>query len=275
MAEAATQWLKLYVPSNRKAKDQRLAQQRVNDYLVLPLGHVLLHRLKADDLRSYRLKLEGSHLSVLSVRHILSDARCLLNWCEDAGLVDRSPTPRKLLPRVQERPPDRLNEEELAVVTALPDPYGFVCRFLLATGLRWGEATRALVSDVDQAGVLTISRTKSGRVRRVPLPPELQHELRGRVGRILPIRWPDRLADKAKDAGVEGSHVHQLRHSFACRWLEDGGSLAALQEILGHSSIVTTQRYGRLGDAHVLDEARKVQGRRGTNGGTRQLHGSS
>ena len=47
-------------------------------------------------------------------------------------------------------------------------------------------------------------------------------------------------------------------HTFACRWLECGGSLAALQEILGHASIVRTQRYARLGEEHVRTEAAKV-----------------
>jgi integrase len=61
--------------------------------------------------------------------------------------------------------------------------------------------------------------------------------------------------------GIERFHVHQLRHTFACRWLEAGGSLAALQELLGHSSIVTTQRYGRLAEAHVRDEVERLDGR--------------
>ena len=51
-----------------------------------------------------------------------------------------------------------------------------------------------------------------------------------------------------------------MRHTFACRWLEAGGSLAALQELLGHSSIVTTQRYGRLGEAHVVAEMARLEG---------------
>jgi site-specific recombinase XerD len=45
---------------------------------------------------------------------------------------------------------------------------------------------------------------------------------------------------------VKGFHVHRLRHTFACRYLERGGQLSALKEILGHASIRTTERYAKL-----------------------------
>lgn len=259
VAEAARRWLSVYVPTARGERDQRLAAQRVRDYLQPHLGHFLLHRLKADHLRGYRLQLDRSHLSIQSVRHILSDVRCFLNWCEDTGLIEKAPTPRKLLPRIQERPPDRLSNKEVEAVCPLPDPYGFICRFLLGTGLRWGEAVRAQASDI-AGGVLTVHQTKSGKLRRVPIPAALQAELRNRVGRLLPLQNAQGVAEQVRRrAGVPRFHVHQFRHTFACRWLEAGGSLAALQEILGHSSIVTTQRYGRLGEAHVIEEARRLE----------------
>ncbi len=55
----------------------------------------------------------------------------------------------------------------------------------LGTGLRWGELTRVTTSDV-QDGVLLVHQTKSTKMRRVPLPPDLLDELKNRVGKLNP-----------------------------------------------------------------------------------------
>lgn len=57
--------------------------------------------------------------------------------------------------------------------------------------------------------------------------------------------------------------MHQLRHTLACQWIERGGSVAALQQILGHASVVTTQRYARLSDEAVMREAERLATRAG------------
>ena len=263
VAQAVSRWLELYVETARAKKSQLNAQQRARDYLVPNLGHYLVERLRQDHLRGYRLALEKTKLSVQSVRHVLSDARCFLRWCEDTGLVQRSPFPRKLLPRVQEKPPDRLSAEEMASLEAMPAPYGFIARLGLGTGLRWGELARAQAADV-QSGVLVVHQTKTGKVRRVPVSDSLLREIRGRVGKLVPytvlaVGSFNHMARKL--SGVQGFHAHQMRHSFACVWLEKGGSLAALQELLGHSTVVTTQRYARLSETAVLDEFRKLEQR--------------
>jgi len=72
------------------------------------------NRVKRDDLRRYRLWLEGKKISQQTVAHILGDARCLFRWAEDSGYIERAPIPSRMLPRIQERPLDRLSEEEVS-----------------------------------------------------------------------------------------------------------------------------------------------------------------
>ncbi len=256
----AARWLEMYVATARPASGHK-AVQRVRDYLAPYLGIKPVERVTKDDLRGYRIWLDGRGISPQTVVHVLSDARCLFRWAEESGYVDRSPFPRRLMPKIQERPPDRLADEDVAVLQSLTEPCGFVIRFGLATGLRWGEMVRAKADHVENE-MLVVSQTKSRKVRRVPLPPEFQRELRLRVGKLVPFVDSSSFNLKVRRlSSVADFHVHRLRHTYACNWLERGGSLAALQQILGHASIVTTQRYARLLDAHVKAEAATLWGR--------------
>jgi integrase len=266
--DAAKQWLESYVATNRVERNQAMAGQRVRDYLEPFMGYRLLSKVTKEDLRGYRLWLEKQGKQPLTVRHILADARCLFRWCEDTGWLDRCPVPRKLLPKIQERPPDRLSDAEVEAVLSVPEPYAFIVRLGVGTGLRWGELVRASSSDLEvnsgdqgeQQGVLVVHHTKSWKMRRVPLSRALWGELRVRVGKFLPIEDAWGFARMVRrHSGVAKFHPHQMRHSFACRWLERGGSLAALQQMLGHSSIVTTQRYARISDDMVRREVERLE----------------
>lgn len=271
VGHAAERWVESYVRTQRNGKGLQQASQRVRDYIEPFFGTLAVERVTREDVRKFRLWLESrGHLSLTSVGHVLSDVRCLLNWCEDSGLIERSPFPRRIMPRLQERLPDRLTDEDAAKVAAVQEPYGFVCRLALGTGLRWGELCRAQAADVKRLQLpgaveaqwfLEVANTKSKRVRRVPLSPELVKEIRTRVGRLVPYaeRSPGSFALRVKRlSGIEDFHVHRMRHTFACQWSEQGGNLAALQQILGHASIETTQRYARLSDAGVMREAQRL-----------------
>lgn len=261
---AAKRWLASYVATRRNAKGLQLAERRVEILLVPFMGRVKLASVSREDIRAYRLWLErggaGRRYEPQTVAHILSDARCLFYWAVDEGLIDRAPVPRRLLPRIQERPPDRLTDDEVERILRVPEPYGFTVRLLLGTGLRWGELIRARGDDLEN-GAIVVSQTKSGRVRRVPLSPELLAEVRLHVGRLThygPKSSGAFATTIQKLSGVEGFHAHRLRHTFASRWIERGGSLAALQQILGHSTVVTTQRYARIADDVVAREAERI-----------------
>ncbi|MHC4094243.1 MAG: tyrosine-type recombinase/integrase [Planctomycetota bacterium] len=257
----ASQWLDSYVKAKRLPGDQRKAAARVRLYLLPFLGERPIARVTRENLWAYRVWLETHPISPQTVKHILSDARCFFRWAEDAGYVGRSPFPKRLQPKLQEKPPDRLTEVEIAALEKLPEPYGFAIRFLLATGLRWGELVRARRDHVEN-GMLVVSQTKSRRVRRVPLSPEIQRELHVQVGKLVPFEDSGTFNRHVRKlSGVDRFHVHQARHTFACQWLERGGSLASLQQMLGHASVVTTQRYARLSDEHVKLEAERLAGK--------------
>ena len=238
----------------------RLARQRITDYLAPHLGATRLCALSSDDLRRYRLALEARGLAPLTVAHLLADTRCMLNWCVETERLARSPFPRRLLPRIPETPPDRLSDDELASLRRVPEPQAFTLRLALGAGLRWGELCRARAEDL-QDGALVVHHTKTGRLRRVPVSAALRAEIGRRHGRLSAYAEgsPGSFSRFIqRHSQVRRFHVHQLRHTFACRWLEHGGSLPALQQILGHGSVVTTQRYARLSDEQVRREAEQV-----------------
>jgi integrase len=260
----AARWLDLYVATMRTPRNVMIATQRVRDYLEPFFGARMVGTIRPDDLRSYRLWLESRALAPRTVRHVLSDVRCLMHWAVAAGILQRSPFPARVMPRIEESFPDRLSDEEVEAILEIGEPQAFIIRLGLATGLRWGELCRACAEHV-RGTVLEVAHTKSRRVRRVPLSPEILGEIRQRRGSLVPYREGSAGSFNKlvrRRSGVPGFHVHQLRHNFACNWIAAGGSLPSLQQVLGHASVTTTQHYARLSDDEVRREAEQVFKRR-------------
>ena len=127
VAEAAGRWLGSHVELQRAGQGRRLAEQRVRDYLSPALGGLSLDAVRRDDVRAYRLHLErDTHLSILSVSHVLADLRCMLNWAMDSGLLRETPFPRRVMPRLQERAPDRLSDSEVDRLVTMREPYSWI-----------------------------------------------------------------------------------------------------------------------------------------------------
>ncbi len=193
----------------------------------------------------------------------------MLSIFRELSRLDRSPIPRRWLPKLPERAPDVLSRKEQEALCSLPEDYGRVLRLLLGTGIRWGELVRAEAKDV-RGGKLIIRRSKSGKVRRIPLAPAITAECQNWVGRLSP--FPDACAFNRgvrKLSGIERFHSHLCRHTFATEWREAGGSLAALQAVLGHGTIAVTERYGTISEDLVEREAQRLVRVR-TEGGVQQ-----
>ena len=96
-------------------------------------------------------------------------------------------------------------------------------------------------------------------MRRVPLPAELPDEIKGRVGLLVPFTAAGSFTRTSRKLSkLKAVHPHLARHTYAMAWLVEGGSLAALQEVLGHQDLTTTQVYARVTDDLVKREAARV-----------------
>jgi integrase len=179
--DLAELWCERYVATARRdLADRKKVGQRKRKYLLPFLGIKPLHLVTPDDLRAYRVWLEQQGIADQTVKHVLSEARCFFNWAVDSGYLAKSPVPKRLMPKIQERLPDRLTDAEVDELVQLPNPFGFAIRLGVGTGLRWGEMIRADAAHF-RNGMLEVEHTKSGKVRRVPLTlPGLERELRTR-----------------------------------------------------------------------------------------------
>lgn len=66
-------------------------------------------------------------------------------------------------------------------------------------------------------------------------------------------------ANETRKAGLGDLHLHTLRHTFAVQFVEKGGNLRVLQELMGHTDYSTTEIYAHVADSHLKQEADRVK----------------
>ena len=207
--------------------------------------------------------------SVCSVNRELSVIKRLLNWGTGVGILDKNPTtgfPLLKEPRSRDR---ILSPEEIArLLTALENPVfshiRLIVRIAITTGMRREEILtlkwaapevpkQENVVDVKR-GVFDLQKTKS-RERQVPIPLLIKDELK-QLSHISPYVFPSPVNEAKpiseikhsfhsllKEAKIQGVRFHDLRHCAASAWVDRGVDIRTVQELLGHASITTTERY--------------------------------
>lgn len=213
----------------------------------------------------------GRKLAPATIARKLSAVRSFLRSALGAARVPDA----VLSPRRPRRLPEALPEREVDTVLAALEGEGAIAlrnralvELVYSAGLRSAEAVGLDLGDLDfEQELVHVRRGKGGKDRVVPLGEEAAHWL----ARYLRDARPE-LARGAEDAlflSARGRrldtstlrrlvpHPHRLRHAFATHLLEGGADLRTIQELLGHSSLSTTQMYSHV-DAKRL---RKVYDR--------------
>lgn len=155
-----------------------------------------------------------------------------------------------------------------ALVKACADPeVADLILFAALTGLRRSEILRLTPAMIRDGHALLDARTKSGKPRAVPLPPQAagiaQARLPWRV--TIPV-LRDRFARARVDSGLRDVRFHDLRHTYASWLAQDGASMAMIRDLLGHASMQTTSRYAHLGRQDLIAATRRVGDRLGSDG---------
>lgn len=239
------------------------ARHRLLLELTKSLSNPIASKLSGNDYAEYRASMLTAGANPKTLNNRLGYLRSVYNVLHQLGEIEY-PNP---LERVR---PLRLQEKELSYLTnnqvdhlfssiharcTTPHP-AMVATICLATGARWGEA-QALVPDRVRDGLVTFINTKGKRSRSIPIDVLLQEKIcqhfktHGLFSNCLNSFHKSLVASQIPLPDGQSSHV--LRHTFASRFVMNGGNILTLQKILGHTSLAMTMRYAHLAPEHLQD----------------------
>jgi len=235
-------------------------------------------------IRGYLSQLYEKGLSRTSVARSLAAVRSLYRWLAQEGVVEQNPAKLVATPKLPKKLPRVPTIEEMNSVldgqmpeaSAFPERDRLMLELLYGCGIRNSELIGINVDDIRLSAEAILIRGKGKKERYVPF----GESAKGALAAYLPVRQTalaeshrntnallinkrgGRLTTRSvgriikKIAVAKGLspdvHPHTLRHAFGTHMLEEGADLRAIQELLGHERLATTQRYTQLSMKHVL-----------------------
>jgi integrase/recombinase XerC len=242
-------------------------------------------------IRDFLGQLYERRLEKTSVSRKLACLRTFFKFLVRDGRLKTNPAELISSPRLPKKLPSYLSEDEAATVVEMPAGDAFkdlrdraILELLYASGLRVRELVGLNDENLDMAQQLVRVFGKGRKQRIVPFGEFAARALTAYVeerdsegldlseedgqtpvfvsvnGRRLNARDVQRLVEKTRLGLPSGRRLtaHTLRHSFATHLLENGADLRAIQELLGHSSLATTQKYTHVSLEHLRAEYDKA-----------------
>jgi len=258
-----------------------------NDYFTLARDQLDWTRVDHLTIRAYLAHLARKKLSRASSARHLSALRSFFKYLMREGTLSVNPARGVATPRREKRLPSVLQTAEVTALLEIPDletPLGIRDRawleLLYASGLRISELVGIDLDDIELRARLVKVRGKGAKERIVPFGSKAAEAIRNYLavrhpspdetalfinyrGERITARSVRRLFDGyVRDASLRaGISPHTLRHSFATHLLNAGADLRAIQELLGHASLSTTQKYTHLHDWQLIEVYKKAHPR--------------
>ncbi len=246
--------------------------------------------IKKEDIDGYAMWLKKNRKSPATISRSMASLKCFYNFLRSEGVVQENPVHNITTDKAVKKLPEILTSEEVDLFLEQPvcsDMKGYrdkaMLELLYATGIRVTELISLNIDDVNlSAGVIRCRSRK--KERTIPLYPAAVSALADYINLVRPqmIAVPTEPAlfvnmngERMSRQGFwklvkyyqEKAHIekditpHTLRHSFAAHLLENGADLRAIQEMLGHADISSTQVYTQLVNKELKDVYKKAHPR--------------
>jgi integrase/recombinase XerC len=261
-----------------------------NDYFTI--GREQLDFQKVDHLtvRSYLAHLSRRKLTRSTMARHLSTLRSFFKYLVREGTVEANPARSVTTPKREKHLPQVMQTSDIALLLEQPDTSTILgvrdlawMELLYASGLRIGELVGVDLDDLELKVRLVKVRGKGSKERIVPFGTKAEAALRAYLavrgelvhdpeeqavfvnfrGKRITTRSVHRLFEGyLRDASMRaGISPHTMRHSFATHLLNAGADLRGIQELLGHASLSTTQKYTHLNDWQLIAVYKKAHPR--------------
>src|SRR5215470_15888684 len=234
-------------------------------------------------IRGFLSNLYEKGLSKTSVARSLAAVRSLYRWLGQEGIVGQNPAALVATPKLPKKLPrvptiEEMNsvlDGEMPEAAAFPERDRLILELLYGCGIRNSELIGINLGDIRLSAEAILIRGKGKKERYVPFGDAVKSALSkylparqallaearknstalliNQRGGRLTTRSVGRIIKKiAVSKGLSPDvHPHTLRHAFGTHMLEEGADLRAIQELLGHERLATTQRYTQLSMKHV------------------------
>jgi len=240
-------------------------------------------KLASHDVRRFVTEQHRAGISGKTQQRRLSSIRTFYNYLAREGQVHQNPAQQISPPRTEQKLPKTLDTDQVSQLLNAKGKGWHTTRdqamleLFYSSGLRLSELTGADIKDINWDDANIRVRGKGGKERILPVGSHataslkqwlgVRHELprKGHISndalflsetgnRISPRNVQARIKHWTRMMQIPGNvHPHMLRHSFASHMLESSGDLRAVQELLGHADIATTQIYTHLDFQHLAD----------------------
>ncbi len=279
-SEFSRKWFDIYAKNNNKPSEIANKEGALRVHLIPFFGKKAIDKISNLDIENYKAKEISTGLSNKTINNFLIILNKCLGTAEEWGVLNRKPKVRPL--RVQPQKFDFLTEEEAAAL--LQNSEGWLKEMILIglkTGMRFGEIIALDWEDLDfstrninvRHGIARGIKgsTKSNKIRTIPMAGEIAELMMKRYkskGLVFPPNHDNYLTHNlchkelkraCKRAGLRAIGWHTLRHSFASHLVQHGVSMKAVQELLGHSNVMTTMRYSHLTASSLIEAIRTLE----------------